>query len=161
MASQSDMQILSKYFMETDNIPKEVRQAFVRIQQRVQSMSNDESKTDEEGSKPSTDYNKSKKSNLLTRDVIMKNKWLFYNENGYLGEMTFDNSGKIKGYNSRNERTWRLSEGAYGHAILELYGDGNKRTCQFISTILDGTGKWRLQGPYEPNKHWKHYLHQV
>ena len=154
--SEDDMGILSKYFMETDNIPKEVSQAFTRIKQ-LHNSRNEESKSDE----GLTEGAKKVKSNILTREILLNNKWLFYNDNGYLGEMTFADNGTIQGYHNHNEHSWKLSQGSYGHTILEFYGTNNKRTCQYISAILDVTGKWRLQGPFETNKAWKHYLHQV
>merc|ERR1719203_327420 len=104
---------------------------------------------DDEGAKTSKlsmilqNQKKKKNVSILARGVLIANKWLFYNDNGYLGEMTFDDNGKIKGYNTHNERTWKLSQHAYAHTLLEIYGDGNKKTCTFISSILDATGKWK------------------
>ena len=140
--------------METNDIPREVRQAFMRVQQRL-NLTNEESKSNEGSA------NTKLKSNKLTREILLNNKWLFYNDNGYLGEMTFEDNGKIAGYSNKNEHAWKISQGPYGYGILEFWGSNNKRTCQFISAVLDATNKWRLQGPFETNKAWKHYLHQV
>lgn len=155
-----DWSVLSQYFMENDNIPKKVRQSFVRVKKEMENVKSDDHKMNEEGLQTSSQVAKNE-SCLLGRDVLINNKWLFYNDNGYLGEMTFGDNGVIKGYTSRNERTWKLSQHAYGHTLLEFYGDGNKKTCTFISSITDGCGKWRLQGPFHQIKGWKHYLRQV
>ena len=96
----------------------------------------------------------------LTREELINGKWMFFNDNGYLGEMAFLEDGTIGKYDNRNERTWELRTIAHGYTILEIYGQGHKQTCAFISSILDATGKWKLQGPFTSNKSWRHYLVQ-
>ena len=155
--SDSDMKVLTNYFMQTDNITSNVRQAFMRMKQKMESIEKNESKSNEGQS----NENEASQSGVLTRDVILNSKWLFYNDNGFLGEMTFEDNGQITTYKNNNEASWKLSQGPYGHAMLEFYNIHNAKTCQFISAILDGNGKWRLQGPFQSNKSWRHYLHQI
>eukprot|EP01083_Nonionella_stella_P180187 641891_1 len=103
----------------------------------------------------------SQKSKFLTREDVINGTWLFFNDNGFLGEMKLLNNGKISGYTTGNERTWELKTIAYGYTILEFYGDNHKKTWQAISAIRDATGLWKLQGPFTPDPKWKNYLMQV
>ena len=96
----------------------------------------------------------------LSRDDVIHAKWMLFNDNGYVGDMELEDNGKIKGYKDGNFDTWKLSSIAHGYTILEIYGTNKKRSTQFIFSIKDSTGMWKLHGPADYNKAWRHYLIQ-
>ena len=83
----------------------------------------------------------------ITREEIINAKWMWFTDGGvYRGDMKLLDNGKISGYDHPNERTWELRTIAHGYPILEFYGEGHKKTRQFIIHILDSTGHWKLHG---------------
>jgi hypothetical protein len=156
----SDLEIVSQYFSTEDNVPEDVVNAFDRIKLNLESSS--EGKSDisiDHGFKGIMDYYKT--ASELTRNILQDNKWAFSTDNGFKGIMTFLSNGKIGTYSHDNERTWDLVERCPGYSVLELRSGGGKRTCQFISSVADVSGKWRLHGPFAGKTQVKHYLHQI
>ena len=119
--------------------------------------SNNHSNSNSNKSKKNVDINIS--DGGLTRDVLINGKWQFFTDGGYAGDMKLLKNGTIEGHNTKNERTWKLSNVKGNHHILEFFGDNDRKTCQFLHAVKCSTGKWKLQGPYNHTA-WKHYLIQ-
>ena len=86
------------------------------------------------------------------------NRWNFYNDAGYLGEMQFRPDGKIGIYDNPNERRWTFKS---TNGFLHFWGDKNKLTCKFVNTWIDGFGKWHATGRFLLSDNgWTHYIVQ-
>ena len=48
-------------------------------------------------------------SQTLTSNDLIKSNWRFYNDNGYLGVMSFLANGSVGIYANSNEQTWKLN----------------------------------------------------
>eukprot|EP00485_Elphidium_margaritaceum_P007502 CAMPEP_0202690566 /NCGR_PEP_ID=MMETSP1385-20130828/5517_1 /ASSEMBLY_ACC=CAM_ASM_000861 /TAXON_ID=933848 /ORGANISM="Elphidium margaritaceum" /LENGTH=287 /DNA_ID=CAMNT_0049345841 /DNA_START=24 /DNA_END=887 /DNA_ORIENTATION=+ len=95
-------------------------------------------------------------SKVLTYEIVVGAKFNFYNPGGLLAPVTLAENGLVVGFQDPNVKSWRLSP----EGIVEFINPDKKRSIQFIYTVLDSTGKWKMWGPiYAGNQ--PHYLIQI
>jgi len=93
----------------------------------------------------------------LTVDALLNSEWKFYNDNGLLGVIGFNENGKITLYDNNNERTWTID--TQGSLVIKR-GDGVVST-KFVHAYRDYFGKWHLEGRFLlTNNGWRHYIIQ-